>query len=106
MFSGNLVVGSSVVWFWADITAVANVKKKITGTLLNVLDNYMIWSFRHPTDVFSLSFKEFKLLFLIAIATCAILTPLHPGRTTFGWGDKQNATKMSKICTKIETIFM
>ena len=51
-----------------------------TGTLQKRL-GVITWFglFRHFANVFSLSFKEFKFLFLIVIATCAILTPLHRG---------------------------
>lgn len=66
----------------------------------------MIWSLGHSANVSSLSFKESKFLFLIVIATRAILTPLHPGLTPFGWRDYQNATKMSQICTKIDHFYV
>lgn len=63
--------------------------------------NYINWSSRHSANVFSLSFKEVKFLFLIVIAKCAILTP-PAGEINKMLRQK----KKLKICTKRDHFYV
>lgn len=62
-----------------------------------------------PSDILQMSpghWKKIEFLFLIAIETCAILTPLHRGLYPKSLGCRDYQKCYKKHAQKIKTIFM